>query len=338
MDFTGERYVPDIEGLEEIFAEHMSRYAIAGRMAETRTVLDLGCGCGYGAHHMAIGGARLVVGVDVSPQAIDFARTRYTAPNLRFAVMDAYGLALQNRFDLVTCFEVIEHVEHPEKVLEQIAAVMGDSAVLLISTPNKANYIAGGEAGSNPFHYREYTEAEFRQLLKPYFQSLTMYGQHWSESMIVKPTKAPRVASELAAVAMPPESGCRQREIALGDPVYFMAACTVKPLRKTGSAGPPATIVHSFDARHSKLKEAGIRLKAEFDRRGQWAKGLETELSTRDTTIRWLQQKLDKLVQDFDERGRWAQGLDRTIHEQNHLIKKLEAENEKLKQMAGIRV
>ena len=338
MDFTGERYVPGVEGLEEIFAEHMSRYAIAGRMAETRTVLDLGCGCGYGAHHIALRGAGLVVGVDVSAEAIDFARTRYTAPNIRFAVMDAYDLALQRRFDLVTCFEVIEHVERPEKVLEQIATVIGDRGILLISTPNKANYVAGGEAGSNPFHYREYTEAEFRRLLEPYFESTTMYGQHWSESMIVKPMKAPLVSSGPAAVAMPAEDGCREHEVGLGEPVYFMAACTVKPLRKTPSTAPPATIVHSFNARYSNLKQAGIRLKAEFDSRGQWAKGLEAELSKRDTTIRWLQQKLDKLVQDFDERGKWAQGLDKTINEQNHLIRKLEVENEKLRHMAGIRV
>jgi SAM-dependent methyltransferase len=334
MEFTGERYVPGIEGLEEIYVEHMSRYVVARPMARACRVLDLGCGCGYGAHLLAGSGAERVVGIDISTEAVDFARSHYSAANLDLAVMDAYKLALRPGFDLVTCFEMIEHVEHPDKVLMQVADVMKESGILLVSTPNKQNYRAGGEAGSNPFHYREYCEDEFRRLLESCFKSVIIYGQHWSESMVLKPAMAPDGATEAEAAILPVEQGCRQQEIALGDPVYFLALCSLRPGAETEAF--PATVVHSFDARYPKTKESTARLKAEFDRRGQWAKGLEADLHRRDETIRWLQQKLDRLTEDFDERGRWAQSLDRRISKQEQLIKDLEMENERLRRRAGV--
>jgi SAM-dependent methyltransferase len=334
VEFTGERYVPGVEGLEEIYAEHMSRYVLAGKMVREARVLDVGCGCGYGAHHLALAGADQVLAVDASADAVDFARSHYSSANLNFAVMDAYELALRPGFDLVTCFEVIEHVEHPDRVLKQIIDVMGKNGTLLISTPNKQNYRAGGEAGSNPFHYREYQEDEFRRLLESSFKSVMIYGQHWSESIILRPASAPQYESKTEAVTLPTERGCRQQEMALGDPVYFLAVCSLraKPKRPT----VPTTVVHSFDARYPKIKENVARLKAEFDKRGQWAKGLDAEVKTRDTTIRWLQQKLDRLAQDFDDRGKWAQGLDRQVSEQNQRIRNLEAENERLRSAAGV--
>ena len=117
MEFTGERYVPGEQGLEELYVEHMSRYVFAGDIAVGRRVLDLGCGCGYGAHYMAIRGASLVVGIDSSEEAVDFAASHYSHPRLRFAVMDACGLSVRQGFDLVTCFEVIEHVSNAPGVL-----------------------------------------------------------------------------------------------------------------------------------------------------------------------------------------------------------------------------
>jgi SAM-dependent methyltransferase len=338
MEFSGERYVPGIEGLEEIYAEHMSRYVFASRMARSKSVLDVGCGCGYGTHHMALAGSATTLGTDISAEAIEFAKANHQVPGLHFAVMDAYHLALGPSFELVTCFEVIEHVEDPERALEQISGAMADRGILLISTPNKENYVAGGEAGSNPFHHREYCEDEFRDLLRSHFRSVTIYGQHWSESMILKPRTAEKVPSNPEALPMPIEKGCRERELAVGDPVYFLAVCAQKPLTKRNSAGLSPAVVHSFNARYPKIKDMATRLKADVDRRAGWARELEAEVRKRDATIRWLQEKLEKLSQEFDERGKWAQGLDKTISEKEHIIRTLRLENEKLKRMAGVRV
>lgn len=338
MDFTGERYVPGVDGLDEIYVEHMSRYVFASRLVRAKRVLDVGCGCGYGTYHLAQAGAAATLGIDISAEAVDFARANYHTVNLRFAVMDARELALRPAFDLVTCFEVIEHVEDPKRVLQQIAGAMADGGILVISTPNKETYVAGGEAGSNPFHYREYNENEFRDLLGSAFRSVTLYGQHWSESMILKPTEPNDALPDTEAVPLPLEKGCRERELAVGYPLYFLALCARKPSPKTARVPALHSVIHSFEARYPKAKANEAQLKAAFDKRAEWARGLEAEVQSRDATIRWLQEKLNKLGQEFDERGQWARGLDKTVREQDNLIKRLRLENERLKRMAGVRV
>lgn len=338
MEFTGERYVPGIAGLEEIYIEHLSRYVFAGRIAGAKSVLDVGCGCGYGAHHIARVGAHTVVGVDVSIEAIQFAKANYPASNLHFAVMDAYELALGQPFELVTCFEVIEHVEHPGGVLEQIARAVSDHGVLLVSTPNKETYVAGGKAGSNPFHWREYSEGEFRDLLTSYFRCVTIFGQHWSDSIIIKPTVACEVLTGAEAMPLPPANSCRGHDIAIAEPAYFVAACSQDAWPDAGGTPISTMVIHSFDERYLKLKEIAARLEAELDKRARWARGLESEVHKRDSTIRSLQHELKSLRKEFDERGEWAQGLDRKIGEQAHLIQGLKSENAKLKRIAGVRV
>ena len=47
MDFTGERYVPAIEG--QIRYEHLHRYALCLQLVGGKTVLDIASGEGYGA-------------------------------------------------------------------------------------------------------------------------------------------------------------------------------------------------------------------------------------------------------------------------------------------------
>ena len=51
LTFTGERFVPGIEG--EIVYEHVHRYAFARRYAAGRRVLDVACGEGYGSAILA---------------------------------------------------------------------------------------------------------------------------------------------------------------------------------------------------------------------------------------------------------------------------------------------
>ena len=67
LKFTGERFVPGIEG--EIVYEHVHRYAFARRYAAGRRVLDVACGEGYGSAMLARA-AREVVGVDIDAATV----------------------------------------------------------------------------------------------------------------------------------------------------------------------------------------------------------------------------------------------------------------------------
>ena len=55
-------------------------------------------------------------------------------------------------FDLVVCFEVIEHLEEPDAALRELERVVAADGVVLVSSPNRDVYEPG-----NPHHLHEYT-------------------------------------------------------------------------------------------------------------------------------------------------------------------------------------
>src|SRR5947207_16020697 len=81
-EFTGERIIPG-EVDVDLLNEHLARYAFAARLARGKRVLDAGCGAGYGSAELAHS-AQNVIGIDVSADALTFARANYRLPNLTF--------------------------------------------------------------------------------------------------------------------------------------------------------------------------------------------------------------------------------------------------------------
>jgi SAM-dependent methyltransferase len=175
MPFTGERFTP--ECVREIWYEHWHRYVFARRVAQSRRVLDAACGEGYGAAMLAAG-ATEVVGVDIDAASIAHARERYGAvPNLRYEVGDATALDYPaGSFDLVVCFETLEHVEAQQQMLAGFARVLTDDGILIVSSPDKHMYseVSGFR---NEFHVRELYRDELLALLQPHFPALRLYGQ-----------------------------------------------------------------------------------------------------------------------------------------------------------------
>jgi SAM-dependent methyltransferase len=71
------------------------------------SVLDLGCGIGI-TSEIAARRAATVVGVDLSPRLIEFART--SVPNASFQVGDIVSIDIGRTFDVVCLFDVVEHL------------------------------------------------------------------------------------------------------------------------------------------------------------------------------------------------------------------------------------
>ena len=174
-EFMRERYVPgSYWRLTEY--EHLPRYSLATTLARGERVLDFGCGTGYGSAALAEV-AQSVVGLDIAADAIEWARQMHRSPRLEFACRSDLGRGLAPAsFDLVTCFEMIEHVNHETQVetIRNIAILLKPAGKLVISTPDP-QYTA--PYGDNPYHLREMTEAEFLELLQPHFRHVTMLRQ-----------------------------------------------------------------------------------------------------------------------------------------------------------------
>src|SRR5438105_14359411 len=129
-DLTGslegfpERFVPDRMRGRIVEAEHLCRYVWAAPAARGRRVLDAGCGMGYGSRMLAEAGAASVLGIDIAEEVI--AAIRPGAPaGVGFEVGDLARLPIPDAsFDLVVCFEAIEHVRDPEPVLDGLCRVL----------------------------------------------------------------------------------------------------------------------------------------------------------------------------------------------------------------------
>ena len=175
LEFTGERFTP--ECVREIWYEHWHRYAFARTLAAGRRVLDAACGEGYGSDLLAAT-AHSVVGVDISPQAIEHARQRYGARgNLEFRQGDCTALEFgDGEFDLVVSFETLEHVAAQEALIAGFARVLKPEGVLLVSSPDKRTY-SELQGFRNEFHVRELYRDELLALLKPHFPFVELFAQ-----------------------------------------------------------------------------------------------------------------------------------------------------------------
>ncbi len=186
-EFTGERVIPG-EVNDDLWSEHIARYAFAARLAAGGRVLDIGCGTGYGTAELAQH-AQSAVGIDVSDEAICHAREHYPIPNATFLTGTATALPFPPAsFDLITAFEVIEHLDHWHELLIEARRLLHPDGTFLVSTPNKLYYAESrASQGPNPFHVHEFEFTEFQDALLAAFPKVAMVLQNRLESQAFYP-------------------------------------------------------------------------------------------------------------------------------------------------------
>ena len=102
-------------------------------------ILDVGCGGGFITNKILQLGGR-VTGCDYSQYAIKFAEERY--PKLKINKCSAYeiGSLEVNDLDLITAFDVVEHLAHPEIFFRNSFKILKRGGRLIVGTDNE-NYI-----------------------------------------------------------------------------------------------------------------------------------------------------------------------------------------------------
>jgi len=143
---------------------HLARYKFISRLIKpSDTVIEIGCGSGYGARYLS-DYARDVVAIDEEADMVEYAKSRFAKSNLVFdsKIGDRSG------FDVVVCLEVIEHMSKDDgrKLLAQIKTLMAPGGVLFISTPRK---ITNPSENRKTYHVHEYEYEEYRSILEEFF-------------------------------------------------------------------------------------------------------------------------------------------------------------------------
>lgn len=100
-----------------------------------RRVLDLGCGAGQLAHHLAERGAAEVIGVDVSERMLELARAERSHPRVTY-VRESIEQATfaADRFDLVVSSMAIHYVADYRGLVQRIACWLSPAGLLVYST------------------------------------------------------------------------------------------------------------------------------------------------------------------------------------------------------------
>jgi SAM-dependent methyltransferase len=140
---------------------------------QPQTMLDAGCGEGFVADALlkAMPEAK-ITGFDVLEESVKLAQLRN--PRATFSLGDIYNIAHDNNsFDVIYCFEVLEHLQQPDRALEEMARVARRAVVM--SVPHEPFFCLANAArgknldmdprGSDPEHVNFWSREAFGQFV-----------------------------------------------------------------------------------------------------------------------------------------------------------------------------
>ena len=157
-----------------IFQRHMIAYKEASKLI-SGTVLEIGCGEGYGISEL-VQFSEKYIGVDKFDTYISEDIKKQN--DIVFHKMEIPPLLNieANSIDFVVTFQVIEHIQDDNYFLREIFRVLKPGGKLLLTTPNKLMSLS-----RNPWHIREYTPFEMKDILRKYFVKSEVKGVYGND-------------------------------------------------------------------------------------------------------------------------------------------------------------
>lgn len=152
---NGRQVSPNLSGIRE---DHLNRYLFAASRIKKSSVIDAACGIGYGSKILA-DELNYVESYDISSEALNYALKHYSHENINYHEANVCEVDFPES-DFAVSFETIEHLEHPEIFLANLAK---SSENLIASVPNQK--ILPFDPERHIYHVRHYTVEEFKELL-----------------------------------------------------------------------------------------------------------------------------------------------------------------------------
>lgn len=133
LRFTDYHDLGSLERLKLII-QQITIYA-QNKQAEKLKILDIGCGRGDISFPLLSLG-HLVTGIDISPESISACWRKNEFSGAHFVVADAQSFDLGERFDILVCSEVLEHVSRPDLVVASLDKHLERDGAVIVTTPN----------------------------------------------------------------------------------------------------------------------------------------------------------------------------------------------------------
>ena len=111
---------------------------VNNRKIKNLKILDIGCGGGIICEPLARLGAK-VTGIDFAPNNIKAAKIHSKKNKLKinYIYKDIEKSKLDEKFDLILMFEVLEHLDNWKKTIKNIKKNLNKNGIIIISTINR---------------------------------------------------------------------------------------------------------------------------------------------------------------------------------------------------------
>lgn len=308
MEFTGERFVPTLQG--DIRLEHFHRYEWCLPYVAGKRVLDIACGEGYGSRILARAAAS-VTGVDISHEAVAHASRVYAGHDtLVFQQGDAAEIPLPDAcVDVVVSFETIEHHDRHVEMMSEIRRVLVPDGLLIISSPNKRIYsdLAGGN--HNHFHVKELYFSELDELLRQYFSAVSYFGQRVTATSLLQPLDETAARTGLHAYTET-QAGVVEENPYRIEPMYYVAMASNRELpAQPGASAFFSDIDNPFYEKQREVLELG----AEIRRMSDYIAEVTNVLNIRDGDLVACREELAEKQTLLDETAGKLQEIQRLL-------------------------
>jgi 2-polyprenyl-6-hydroxyphenyl methylase/3-demethylubiquinone-9 3-methyltransferase len=104
-----------------------------------KKIMDIGCGGGIFLSELRSDGA-IVIGIELNDARVCYARTRHNLEIIKKSIENSFWLSQKSTFDVVTLWDVIEHVNYPLSTLKASTNVLKTGGFLFIDTPCRDSF------------------------------------------------------------------------------------------------------------------------------------------------------------------------------------------------------
>lgn len=135
-------------------------WALKKYFPQARNFLEIGCGTGYVLAGVAAARPDLkLCASEISSRGLPFAARR--VPQAELFQMDARAIPFAGHFDIIGMFDVLEHIEEDERVLEQAHRALRPGGGLMVSVPQ--HRFLWSRYDEHAHHVRRYAAAEIAE-------------------------------------------------------------------------------------------------------------------------------------------------------------------------------
>lgn len=130
--------------------------------SKSNAVLEIGCGTGYVIKGLQDNFANYqLVGSEIHLEGLKFAKERL--PNIEFIQLDATKMPFEKEYNAIGAFDVLEHIEEDEKVMQEVYKALKPNGLFFISVPQHQWMWSIND--DIAYHKRRYSRAEMKRKL-----------------------------------------------------------------------------------------------------------------------------------------------------------------------------